>query len=467
MNAGPSRSRTLNREGGQPITLVGAGLAGALLAVLLAQRGIEVRVFERNPDPRQGGAPGGRSINLALAARGRHALRRAGLLEAVDAFTLPMGGRMMHSEWGELTRQPYGATEDEVIWSVHRSRLNRLLLDAAEESGRVELNFDHELERVDWPGSELVFKDGKRVPFAVALGTDGAGSALRRAMNGTEDLGVSEELLDHGYLELTVPPTTQATFALDPTALHIWPRGGFMMIALPNDDRSFTGTLFLPRTGDVSFERLGDWLHQEDFFRLHFPDALPLLPRLREDFLEHPVGLLGTVRCRRWHVGGRALVLGDAAHAIVPFHGQGMNAAFEDCVALVDLLAPGLPDSEAGWSHLFERFEAERRPQANAIADMALENYGVMRAAVRDPGFLLRKRLEHELERRHGDRFVPRYSLVMFHRGPYAEAYRRGEIQAEILDRLLDGVGTLEEVDFEAAARMITGRLEPIYTPAD
>ncbi len=449
------------------ITLVGGGLAGALLAVLLAQRGHTVTVYERNPDPRKGGATGGRSINLALAARGRHALRRAGLLEAVDAFTLPMGGRMMHSEWGELTHQPYGATEDEVIWSVHRSRLNRLLLDAAEATGRVTLHFQRELEAVDWSARQLRFSDGQAASFSVVLGTDGAGSALRRAMNDHTDLGVREELLDHGYLELTVPPTGQDTFALDPTALHIWPRGGFMMIALPNDDRSFTGTLFLPRTGDVSFERLGDWLHQEDFFLLHFPDAVPLLPRLRQDFRDHPVGLLGTVRCRRWRLGGKALLLGDAAHAIVPFHGQGMNAAFEDCVALVNLLEPGVAAAEVPWEDVFERFERERRPQANAIADMALENYGIMRASVRDPGFLLRKKLEHELERRHGDRFVPRYSLVMFHRGPYAEAYRRGEIQAEILDQLLDGAGTLEEVDFGVAARLITGRLEPLHPPAD
>lgn len=445
------------------ITLVGAGLAGALLATLLAQRGFAVEVYERNPDPREGGLRGGRSINLALAARGRHALRRAGLLEAVDRFTLPMGGRMMHSEWGELTLQPYGATEDEVIWSTHRGRLNELLIETAATSGRVTLHFDHELDRVDWARKRLHFVNGASHDFDVLIGSDGAGSALRRAMGEVRELGVTEDLLDHGYLELTIPPTRQGTFALDPQALHIWPRGGFMMIALPNDDHSFTGTLFLPRTGDASFERLADWLHQEDFFRLHFPDAMPLLPRLQADFAEHPVGLLGTVRCRHWHVGGDALLLGDAAHAIVPFHGQGMNAAFEDCTALLRLLE----DDEQTWDTCFERFERERVPQANAIADMALENYAIMRAAVRDPGFLLRKRLEHELERRHGDRFVPRYSLVMFHRGPYADAYRRGEIQAEILDRLLAGAGSLEEVDFEEAARLIAGRLEPLFEPAD
>ncbi len=445
------------------VTVIGAGLAGALLATLLAQRGFAVRVLERHPDPRGEGAPGGRSINLALAARGRHALKRAGLLETVDAFTLPMGGRMMHSEWGELTHQPYGATEDEVIHSVRRDRLNHLLLDAAEATGRVELVFGAALDGVDWAGKRLQLADGREEAWEVLIGADGGGSALRRAMDERAGLGVSEELLDHGYLELGMPPAADGGFALDPRCLHIWPRGGFMMIALPNDDASFTGTLFLPRNGDVSFERLGDWVHQLDFFQLQFPDAVPLIPRLREDFATHPVGLLGTVRCRRWRIGGEALLLGDAAHAIVPFHGQGMNAAFEDCVALLRLLE----DDDRDWDDVFARFEAERRPQAEAIADMALENYQVMRAAVRDPVFLLRKKLEHELERRHGDRFVPRYSLVMFHRGPYAEAYRRGEIQADILDTLLQGVGTLEEVDFGEADRLVTGRLEPLPDPAD
>ncbi|MEM1411061.1 MAG: NAD(P)/FAD-dependent oxidoreductase [Pseudomonadota bacterium] len=445
------------------ITIAGAGLAGALLATLLGQHGFRVDVFERNADPRRGGLRGGRSINLALAARGRHPLRIAGLLEDVDRFTLPMGGRMMHSEWGELSHQAYGATEDEVIWSTHRSRLNTLLLDAAEATGRVRLHFERALETVDWPARRMTFRDGSAQDFQTLIGCDGAGSALRAAIGTVRDLHVSEELLDHGYLELTLPPGPDGRFAIDPTALHIWPRGGFMMIALPNDDRSFTGTLFLPRSGDVSFERLSDWVHQEDFFRLHFPDAMRLLPRLRADFAEHPVGVLGTVRCRHWHVGGDALLLGDAAHAIVPFHGQGMNAAFEDCLALLRLLKNG----EMTWAEVFARFESERLPQANAIADMALENYAVMRASVRDPVFLLRKKLEHELERRHGDRFVPRYSLVMFHRGPYADAYRRGEIQADILDELLAGAGSLDEVDFEKASSLIRDRLEPLFEPAD
>ena len=445
------------------ITIAGAGLAGSLLALLLAQRGYSVQLIERNPDPRLAGPQSGRSINLALAERGRHALRQAGVLAAVDQFTLPMRGRMMHSEWGELTAQSYGASEDEVIWSTHRADLNLLLLNAAEATGQVELRFEHKIERIDWAQQTLHFSTQPTLPFEVLLAADGAGSAVRRAMDAAAPLGVREELLDHGYLELTIPASDGGQFALDPEALHIWPRGGFMMIALPNSDRSFTGTLFLARHGDSSFERLQDWTHQQDFFWLHFRDAMDKLPHLQQDFREHPVGILGTVRCHRWYHGQQALLLGDAAHAIVPFHGQGMNAAFEDCLALARLLE----DRSQSWERIFQTFQAERKEQANAIADMALENYAIMRAAVRDPVFLLRKKLEHELERRHGERFVPRYSLVMFHRGPYADAYRRGEIQSEILDLLLAGAGSLEEVDFTLAERLIAERLEPLPAPPD
>lgn len=449
----------------EAVTVIGAGLAGALLSVLLAQRGFRVHLFERNPDPRRGNAAGGRSINLALAERGRHALRRASLLEAVDRFTLPMRGRALHALDGNVTLQPYGAADNEVIWSTHRALLNRLLLDAAEATGRVELRFDHRLADIDWDTRALHFA-GAETPshrFQVLIGADGGGSAVRRSMQTMTDLGVSEELLDHGYRELTIPATPEGGFAMDPAALHIWPRSEFMLIALPNDDRSFTVTLFLANEGDPSFASLGDWPAQQAFCEQYFPDAVPLMPELRDDFRNNPVGLLGTIRCRRWALDGRALLIGDAAHAVVPFHGQGMNAAFEDCVALVDLL----DDPQQDWAQVFERLEEERRDNANAIADMALENYDIMRESVRHPQFLLRKALEHELERRHGERFIARYSLVMFHRIPYAEAFRRGEIQAALLDELLDGIERLEDVDFDRAARLIGERLELIRNPSD
>jgi len=442
------------------VTIAGAGLAGSLLAVLLSRRGFAVEVFERNPDPRGSGSAAGRSINLALAERGRHALREAGLLDEVDQYTIPMRGRMLHALDGELTLQPYGKDESEVIWSTHRARLNRSLLDAADRDEGVTLYFDHKLVGVDWDARTIACTspgggESHAHEFDVLVGADGGGSALRAAMSEVTELGVREELLDHGYLELTIPPGPGGYYQLDPHALHIWPRGGFMMIALPNADRSFTVTLFLANDGDPGFRQLEAWPAQERFMREHFPDAVPLITGLREEFRENPVGLLGTIRCRGWHYRGLAVLLGDAAHAVVPFHGQGMNAAFEDCAEFVRCLDQG----DLDWESVFVDFQQRRIDNANAIADMALENYGIMREAVRDPRFLLRKTLEHELERRHPDRFVARYSLVMFHRLPYAEAYRRGEIQAEILDELLERADSLDEVDFDRAAELVNARL--------
>lgn len=444
------------------ITIAGAGLAGSLLAVLLARKGFEVDVFERNPDPRDAGSIGGRSINLALAERGRYALRQAGLIEAVDEYTIPMKGRMMHAIDGTQTFQPYGKDESEVIWSTHRARLNLGTLEAADRRPRVSLFFRHRLHAIDWDKKELVCADPDTDQththgFDVLIGTDGAGSAVRQAMSDVVDLGVSEELLDHGYKELNIPPGPDGEFQLDPHALHIWPRGGFMLIALPNADRSFTLTLFLPNEGSPAFSELTQWPEQEAFMQSNFPDVVPLIAKMQQDFSENPVGLLGTIRCKEWHFEDKALVMGDAAHAVVPFHGQGMNAAFEDCVAFMECIE----DDSREWRDVFADFQSRRVDNANAIADMALENYGIMRESVRNPRFLLGKALEHELERRHPGHFVARYSMVMFHRLPYAEAFRRGQIQADMLDTLLEGVGSIDEVDYVKAASLINQKLTP------
>jgi len=442
------------------ITIAGAGLAGSLLAVLLARKGFRVEVFERNPDPRLAGSLGGRSINLALAERGRYALRRAGLMDDVDRYTIAMRGRMMHALDGTQTFQPYGKDEAEVIWSTHRARLNLGMLEAADRRERVKLFFRHRLHAINWESRQLLCTDpdgdeAHEHEFEILIGTDGAGSAVRHAMSRVTDLGVSEELLDHGYKELNIPPGDDGEFQLDPHALHIWPRGGFMLIALPNADRSFTLTLFLANEGSPGFSELMEWPSQKAFMNEYFPDAVPLIADMQRDFRENPVGLLGTIRCRQWHLDDRALLMGDAAHAVVPFHGQGMNAAFEDCAAFMDCIED--PDRE--WQQVFADFQQRRVANANAIADMALENYRIMRESVRNPRFLLRKALEHELERRHPGQFVARYSMVMFHRIPYAEAYRRGQVQDEILERLLDGIDTIEEVDYREAGRLIDERL--------
>lgn len=453
------------------VTIIGAGMAGTLLALLLAKRGYAVALFERNPDPRRGDAPAGRSVNLALGERGRHALKTAGLLEEVDAFSIPMRGRMLHDLDGSTRLQPYGKDESEVIYSVHRARLNECLLNAADALSNVRIHFSHRLERVDWDAGLAHFSGHGEITqtaheYNVLIGTDGAGSALRRCMSEEADLGVQEELLKTGYKELTIPAGANGEHQLDPNALHIWPRGGFMLIGLANADGSFTMTLFLDNQsgkngaddGMPGFDQLSDWPAQRAFMTEHFPDAVPLMPKLQAEFRDNPIGLLGTIRCRRWHLDGRALLIGDAAHAIVPFHGQGVNAAFEDCEALMDCL-----DEQPGkWAKAFARLQDIRLDNANAIADMALENYEIMRESVRHEGFLLRKALEHELERRHPDHFVARYSLVMFHRVPYAEAYRRGEIQAGILDELLADASSLDDVDYDRAAELIRARLDPL-----
>ncbi len=445
------------------VTISGAGLAGTLLSVLLARQGFAVDLFERNPDPREAGPSEGRSINLALAERGRHALKMAGLLDEVDRFTIPMRGRMLHALDGSLTLQEYGKDESEVIWSTHRAELNRVMLDAAEDSNQVRIFFDHKVTGVDWNTKTLLCcnasdENHHSHEFDVLIGADGGGSAIRKAMETVADLGVTEDILEHGYRELSIPSGPDGEFLMDRNALHIWPRGGFMLIALPNSDGSFTVTLFLSNFDDPGFSHLPDWESQNRFMQEQFPDAIALFDELETDFRDNPVGMLGTVRCKKWFYEDRGLLIGDAAHAVVPFHGQGMNAAFEDCTELMSCLQ----DKEQDWSRVFENFQAKRIDHANAIADMALENYLIMRESVRDPGFLLRKELEHELERRHPRRYVARYSLVMFHRLPYAEVYQRGLKQAAILDELLVNVRDLEGIDFEEAARLIDGQLSRI-----
>ncbi len=450
----------------QPVTIVGAGLTGALLAILLARRGHRVRIYERLPDMRREDIPAGRSINLALAARGIRTLEMAGILEQVEPLLIPMPGRMLHALDGSLTFVPYGQREHEVIHSVSRPGLNRVLLDAAEQAG-VKISFRRPAVGVDFSHRSLVLRNestGKleELPLTRVIGADGAGSALRRALVSELYVPCSEELLKHGYKELTLPAGANGQHQLDRNALHIWPRGGFMLIALPNVDGSFTVTLFLAMQGEDSFATLLDGKRIHAFFDRHFPDVCALMPGLAEEFLRHPIGIMGTVRCSRWALEDQLLLIGDAAHAITPFHGQGMNCAFEDCRALIEQL-----EANGDWADACRHFERARQAHANAIADMAIENYLEMRDTVRDPSFLLQKALSLELERRFPQRFVPRYSMVMFHSEiPYGLALERGRIQNKILAQLTRNVATVDAVDFGHAARLIEERLAPIPTQA-
>lgn len=395
------------------VNIVGAGLAGSLLAILLAKRGLRVTAYEKRGDPRAGALDSGRSINLALAARGIRGLERAGVLERVMPLTIPMRGRMVHEHDGATELQMYGVRPDEVIYSVSRAALNRVLVEAADEFENVELQFEQTALGLADDGKTVRLRDAVSgcVHAAAALptlATDGAGSPIRKGLESRGIARVREELLDHDYKELTIP-AADGRHVMDPNALHIWPRVGFMLIALPNLDGSFTATLFLAKNGPESFATLKTPADVDAFFTREFPSARALMPNLTRDFFENPQGLLGTVYTDGWHAGGDVLLLGDAAHAIVPFHGQGMNCAFEDCVELDRML-----EQSRDWAAVFARFERERKPNTDAIAAMALENYVEMRAAVLDPDYQEKKKAA-EAREKSDPSVIPRYSMVMFH----------------------------------------------------
>jgi kynurenine 3-monooxygenase len=406
------------------VNVIGAGLSGSLLAILLARRGYRVTVYERRPDPRAVSQDGGRSINLALAARGIRGLELASVLERVMPLAIPMRGRMVHEHGGSAELQAYGVRPEEVIYSVSRADLNRALIQAASELPHVEFRFGMLCLGLAHGRDVLEFREEGtgRIHHCASqptIAADGAGSAVRDSLVAREVAVVREEPLDHDYKELTIP-ARDGGYALDPNALHIWPRGGFMLIALPNRDFTFTATLFLARSGANSFEQLRTPAAVEEFFQREFPGARALMPDLPREFFEHPQGSLGTVYTRGWHLDGQVLLLGDAAHAIVPFHGQGMNCAFEDCAELMRLM-----DQHGHWAGLFQAFESERRPNTDAIAQMALENYVEMRATVLDESYRARKKAAEALQLRDPG-FIPRYSMVMFHPEiPYLQALER------------------------------------------
>lgn len=455
------RQKTSKSNNNRHLTIVGAGLAGALLATLLARRGWPVDVYEHRGDPRVHGYAGGRSINLALAERGLHALRQADAAEQVLRKAVMMRGRMVHFADGSQQLQRYGRDDSEVIWSVSRGELNIVLLQAAQAVG-ARLHFDRRLDNVDFDARNAHFVDDRdgsvhAHAFHALLGADGAGSALRGAMAQLIDLGQRFEPLGHAYKELEIPPAADGGFRIEPNALHIWPRGDYMCIALPNDERTFTVTLFLPNQGDPSFATVRNGQDARALFERDFADALPLTPDLVRDFERNPAGMLGTLYLDRWHLDGRAVLLGDAAHAMVPFHGQGMNCAFEDCVSLASHL-----DADEDLEGAFAAFEAERRPNALAIQAMALENYLEMRARVDDADYLLQHALERQLAERHPDRFVPRYAMVSFRRIPYATAFERGRVQRELLVEATRGRESLEDIDRAWLDAEVARRLSPL-----
>jgi kynurenine 3-monooxygenase len=444
------------------VTIVGAGLTGPLLAISLVQRGFRVTIYERRPDPRRLRLSAGRSINLAISVRGIHALRETGLWESMRNIIIPMKGRMMHSVSGDLTFQPYGKNETEVINSISRADLNAALINEAEMRG-VEIHFEERCLGIDLHSGTARFRDERTgaetdIDSGVIIAADGASSAVRLAMLKLNRFNLSQQHLDYGYKELTIAAGPDAKHVLEPNALHIWPRGSHMLIALPNVDGTFACILFLPFEGKTGFANLDSETKFLEFFKSNFPDAMPLMQNLRENFRDNPTGSMVTVKCSPWHVNAKSLLIGDAAHAIVPFFGQGMNCAFEDCTAVLELLDRHGSD----WAAIFSEFERLRRANTDAIADLALENFIEMRDRVADPKFLFKKKVELALEAKYPRLFVPKYAMVTFQRIPYSLALSRGRVQDAMLAELCQSVDRIEDIDWQKAESMIHRQLSPL-----
>lgn len=417
----------------ESVALLGAGLVGSLMATYLARRQYQVQLFEKRPDMRTFDNDEGRSINLALSHRGLKALKQVGVLDEVTKICIPMKGRMMHDLQGNLTFQPYGK-EHQFINSVSRSQLNAILLDAAEANG-VRVHFQEECVSAD-PElgiTQLVGPFGShQVHSNYVIGADGAYSGIRETLRKTDRFNFSQYYLPHGYKELSIPPIA-GNYAMDPEVLHIWPREQYMLIALPNTDKSFTCTLFLPFEGPTSFDSLTGRKQVLAFFEKSFKDVVQFIPNLLDEFFEHPTSSMVTIRCDPWHKG-KAMLVGDACHAIVPFYGQGMNAGFEDCRLLDSALDANKGDLGAAYTS----FEKTRIEDANAIAELALQNFVEMRDLVADEDFLLRKRIELRLSKLFPDTWVPLYSRVTFSDERYSRAQQIGLIQRSIMDKVME-----------------------------
>jgi kynurenine 3-monooxygenase len=439
----------------QRFTLIGSGLAGGLLAAYLGRRGYNVDLYERRADPREGNIVGGRSINLAVSTRGIHALEQLGIANEVLQHAIPMRGRMIHDKSGGLHFAQYDVDPNKHINSIGRAALNTTVIEAAQRYPNVRVHFNHRCTEVDLDSATAKLVDssveaglpatpkpgeggspadaGNRIIEAHAdavIGVDGAFSAVRQSMQKKlEKFEYDESYLAHGYKELTIPPAADGSWRMEKNALHIWPRKSFMMIALPNPDGSFTCTLFWEFEGPRSFATTKTDDEVSDFFWEEFSDAVPLMPTLLEDFQQNPTGSLVTIRCAPWYYKGKVAIVGDAAHAVVPFYGQGMNAAFEDCIVLDECLAEFPNNRERAFAEYFSR----RKENADALADLALENFIEMRDKTASKTFRTKKKLDHFLEAALPGIYLPLYTMVTFTRIPYAEAARRGRRQDRIV----------------------------------
>lgn len=439
------------------ISIIGAGLVGSLLSMYLVKRGYKVSVFEGRFDMRSNMLGGGRSINMALSNRGLRALKEVGLAEHMKQSAVAMNGRLIHDTAGNVNYQPYGA-KGQYINSISRRGLNMVLMNEAERMG-VNFVFEHRCTHINTEKTEITFQhygDTKHHHTDLIIGADGSFSAVRGSLQMTDRFEYSQTYIEHGYKELRIPAAEDGSFQMEKEALHIWPRESYMLIALPNPDGSFTCTLFFPFEGDPSFHKLNSPEKIKAFFEKVFPDATAMMPTLIEDFRDNPTASLVTVRCFPW-VKHRTLLIGDAAHGIVPFYGQGMNAGFEDCRVLNDLLNLHQDD----WSKVLPEFQQLRKPDADAIARLALDNFVEMRDLVADADFLLRKKIEAKLHELYPDKWIPLYSMVTFHdEMRYSDALSIGRRQKEIMDKVME-TPSIDSVWPTLNFKEIVGQLTP------
>jgi len=443
----------------EKIAVIGAGLVGSLQAIFLAKKGFEVEVYERRSDIREVKLAAGRSINLALSNRGWRALEKAGIKTEIEKMAIPMYGREIHDTKGNITYQAYGQ-EGEAIYSVSRGGLNKELIEAADQYPNVSFFFEMKCEDVDLENASLHFSDknGQAVHVKAdrIFATDGAFSAVRARMQKTDRFNYSQSYLAHGYKELSIPPTTNGEFKIKKNALHIWPRGSYMLIALPNNDGSFTCTLFFPFEGKHSFSSIQNKKQLNDFFKEVFPDAYELMPELEEEYFENPTASLVTIRCAPWNHEDKVVLMGDASHAIVPFYGQGMNSGFEDCSVFDEVFEA----HHGEWEKVIPAFAKQRKPDADAIADLAIYNFIEMRDKVADEDFLLRKKIEKRMFEEYPDKWMPLYSQVTFSHIPYSEALAAGKKQDRIMDQVMQKSDIENNWDNENVRKEILELLE-------
>ncbi len=416
-------------------TILGAGLVGSLLSVYLAKRGYKVDIYERRPDMRKEKIAAGRSINLALSDRGWRGLAGAGLEEEIRKVAIPMYARMVHNTDGSLSSQPYGL-KGEAIYSVSRGGLNMAMMDLAEKQPGVKIYFNQRCDEVNLEKGEMIFEDNNHTRITknseLIFGADGAFSALRGAMLKTDRFNYAQTYIEHSYKELHIPAGEGGKFLMEKNALHIWPRKNFMLIALPNMDGSFTCTLFFQTEGEESFAALKTENDVEQFFKKYFADAIALMPDYKKVFFANPTSSLPYIKCYPWTYKNKVALIGDAAHAVVPFFGQGMNCGFEDCRILGELMDEHGDD----WKTIFPLYQQSRKPNADAILELALNNFIEMRDLVADKKFLRKKQIEKMVANAFPEKFIPAYSMVSFTHIPYAEAQRIGKHHNELLEKL-------------------------------